>query len=102
MFEIIYRREEPSKLYKTVNYINWYKAWSTFSLQWAIEKGFGSSAKPVETRKEYDVEITEVSRRGDGMPKQVFTTFYQMFYSIFLISSTICPQNLLLDNWYQV
>lgn len=39
-------------------------------------KGFGSSAKPVETGKEYDVEITEVSKRGDGIARvQGFVIF---------------------------
>jgi predicted RNA-binding protein with TRAM domain len=33
--------------------------------------GFGgqSGPKPVEVGKEYDVEITEISRRGDGIAK---------------------------------
>jgi predicted RNA-binding protein with TRAM domain len=34
--------------------------------------GFGrenSGKKPVEVGKEYDVEITEISRRGDGIAK---------------------------------
>jgi predicted RNA-binding protein with TRAM domain len=34
-------------------------------------RGFGREAgpKPVEVGKEYDVEITEISRRGDGIAK---------------------------------
>jgi predicted RNA-binding protein with TRAM domain len=35
-------------------------------------RGFGrdsSGPKPVEVGKEYDVEITEISRRGDGIAK---------------------------------
>jgi predicted RNA-binding protein with TRAM domain len=34
-------------------------------------RGFGPSGgkKPVEVGKEYDVEITEISRRGDGIAK---------------------------------
>ena len=35
-------------------------------------RGFGqgpSGPKPVEVGKEYDVEISEVSRRGDGVAK---------------------------------
>lgn len=39
-------------------------------------KGFHSSPKPVESGKEYDVEITEVSRRGDGIARvQGFVIF---------------------------
>jgi predicted RNA-binding protein with TRAM domain len=44
-------------------------------------RGFGSSTmsrgpKPVEIGKEYDVEITELSRRGDGLAKiQGFVIF---------------------------
>ena len=37
-----------------------------------FNRGFGqgpSGPKPVEVGKEYDVEITEVSRRGDGVAK---------------------------------
>jgi predicted RNA-binding protein with TRAM domain len=43
--------------------------------------GFGSSymnqgPKPVEVGKEYDVEVTELSRRGDGVAKmQGFVVF---------------------------
>jgi predicted RNA-binding protein with TRAM domain len=38
------------------------------------DRGYGrapmdSGPKPVETGKEYDVEITEISRRGDGVAK---------------------------------
>ena len=45
------------------------------------DRGFGSSSmdqgpKPVEAGKEYDVEITELSRRGDGVAKmQGFVIF---------------------------
>jgi predicted RNA-binding protein with TRAM domain len=45
------------------------------------ERGFGGSSmnqgpKPVEVGKEYDVEITELSRRGDGVAKmQGFVIF---------------------------
>jgi len=31
--------------------------------------GYNSGPKPVEVGKEYDVEITELSRRGDGVAK---------------------------------
>src|SRR5919206_2201548 len=31
--------------------------------------GFDRSAKPVETGKEYDVQITEISRKGDGVAR---------------------------------
>ena len=45
------------------------------------DRGFGSSsmdqgAKPVEVGKEYSVEVTELSRRGDGIAKiQGFVIF---------------------------
>ncbi|MGI0091534.1 MAG: TRAM domain-containing protein [Nitrososphaerales archaeon] len=45
------------------------------------DRGFGGSSmnqgpKPVEAGKEYDVEITELSRRGDGVAKmQGFVIF---------------------------
>lgn len=32
-------------------------------------RGFSSGPKPVEVGKEYDVTITETSRRGDGIAK---------------------------------
>jgi predicted RNA-binding protein with TRAM domain len=39
-------------------------------------RAFGTSTKPVENGKEYDVEITEVSRRGDGIARiQGFVLF---------------------------
>ena len=31
--------------------------------------GFGSSPKPVEMGKEYEVEISEISKRGDGIAR---------------------------------
>src|SRR2546423_14760309 len=31
--------------------------------------GFDRSAKPVEAGKEYDVQITEISRQGDGIAR---------------------------------
>jgi len=38
--------------------------------------GFGSSPKPVETGKEYEVEISEISKRGDGIARiQGFVIF---------------------------
>jgi predicted RNA-binding protein with TRAM domain len=37
---------------------------------------FGSSTKPVEMGKEYDVEISEISQRGDGIARiQGFVIF---------------------------
>jgi predicted RNA-binding protein with TRAM domain len=45
------------------------------------DRGFGGSSmnqgpKPVEVGKEYDVEVTELSRRGDGVAKiQAFVVF---------------------------
>ena len=45
-------------------------------LTMSYRSGFGSSPKPVETGKEYDVEITEVSKRGDGIARvQGFVIF---------------------------
>jgi predicted RNA-binding protein with TRAM domain len=39
------------------------------------QRGFGGP-KPVETGKEYDVEITEISRQGDGIARvQGFVIF---------------------------
>ena len=39
------------------------------------DRGFGAP-KPVETGKEYDVQITETSRQGDGIARvQVFIIF---------------------------
>ncbi|MDG6905403.1 MAG: TRAM domain-containing protein [Nitrososphaerota archaeon] len=41
-------------------------------------RGFRGEAKPVEAGKEYDVEVTELSRRGDGIAKvQGFVIFVQ-------------------------
>ena len=38
--------------------------------------GFGSSPKPVEMGKEYEVEISEISKRGDGIARiQGFVIF---------------------------
>jgi predicted RNA-binding protein with TRAM domain len=38
--------------------------------------GYNVGPKPVETGKEYDVQITEVSRRGDGIARiQGFVIF---------------------------
>jgi predicted RNA-binding protein with TRAM domain len=37
---------------------------------------FGQSAKPVEKGKEYDAEISEISKRGDGIARiQGFVIF---------------------------
>jgi predicted RNA-binding protein with TRAM domain len=41
-------------------------------------RGSESSPKPVEMEKEYDVEITELSRRGDGIARvQGFVIFVE-------------------------
>jgi predicted RNA-binding protein with TRAM domain len=32
-------------------------------------RGYGSSPKPVEMGKEYEVQISEVSQRGDGIAR---------------------------------
>ena len=41
-------------------------------------KGLASGAKPLEVEKEYDVQVTEISRRGDGVAKvQGFVIFVQ-------------------------
>ena len=42
----------------------------------SYRSGFGSSPKPVEMGKEYEVEISEISRRGDGIARiQGFVIF---------------------------
>lgn len=42
----------------------------------SYNRGSDSSPKPVEMGKEYDVEITELSRRGDGIARvQGFVVF---------------------------
>ena len=41
-------------------------------------RGFSSEKKPVEVGKEYDVQVTELSRRGDGVAKvEGFVIFVQ-------------------------
>ncbi|MDW0202604.1 MAG: TRAM domain-containing protein, partial [Nitrososphaeraceae archaeon] len=35
----------------------------------SYRRDFSSSPKPVETGKEYDVEITELSKKGDGIAR---------------------------------
>lgn len=35
----------------------------------SYRRGFDSSPTPVETGKEYDVEISEISKRGDGIAR---------------------------------
>ena len=45
-------------------------------LTMSYKGGFGSSPKPVEMGKEYEVEITEISKRGDGIARiQGFVIF---------------------------
>jgi predicted RNA-binding protein with TRAM domain len=42
----------------------------------SYRSGFGSSPKPVEMGKEYEVEISEISKRGDGIARiQGFVIF---------------------------
>ena len=42
----------------------------------SYRRDFTSSPKPVETGKEYDVEITELSKKGDGIARvQGFVIF---------------------------
>ncbi|MGV8107131.1 MAG: TRAM domain-containing protein [Nitrososphaerota archaeon] len=44
----------------------------------SYKRGPDSGSKPVEMGKEYDVEITELSRRGDGVAKvQGFVIFVE-------------------------
>jgi predicted RNA-binding protein with TRAM domain len=39
-------------------------------------RSFGSSSKPVEMGKEYEVEVTEISNKGDGIARvQGFVIF---------------------------
>ena len=38
-------------------------------LTMSYRSGFGSSPKPVEMGKEYEVEISEISKRGDGIAR---------------------------------
>ena len=45
-------------------------------LPMSYRSGFGSSPKPVEMGKEYEVEISEISKRGDGIARiQGFVIF---------------------------
>ena len=45
-------------------------------LTMSYRSGFGSSPKPVEMGKEYEVEISELSNRGDGVARiQGFVIF---------------------------
>jgi predicted RNA-binding protein with TRAM domain len=45
-------------------------------LPMSYRSGFGSSPKPVEMGKEYEVEISEISNRGDGIARiQGFVIF---------------------------
>jgi len=47
-----------------------------FLLTMGYRGGFGSSPKPVEMGKEYEVEISEISKRGDGIARiQGFVIF---------------------------
>jgi len=41
-----------------------------------FNRGFSSGPKPVEQGKEYDVSVTEISRKGDGIARvQGFVIF---------------------------
>ena len=41
-----------------------------------FNRGFNSGPKPVEEGKEYDVSVTEISRKGDGIARiQWFVIF---------------------------
>jgi predicted RNA-binding protein with TRAM domain len=41
-----------------------------------FNRGFGGGPKPVEQGKEYDVNVTEISRKGDGIARiQGFVIF---------------------------
>ena len=41
-----------------------------------FNRGFNSGPKPVEQGKEYDVSVTEISRKGDGIARiQGFVIF---------------------------
>tara|TARA_Y100000780_G_C13531269_1_gene357774 strand:- start:65 stop:286 length:222 start_codon:yes stop_codon:yes gene_type:complete len=41
-----------------------------------FNRGFNSGPKPVEEGKEYDVSVTEISRKGDGIARiQGFVIF---------------------------
>ena len=45
-------------------------------LTMSYRSGYGLSPKPVEMGKEYEVEITEISKRGDGIARiQGFVIF---------------------------
>ena len=47
-----------------------------FVLTMSYRGGFGSSPKPVEMGKEYEVEISEINKRGDGIARiQGFVIF---------------------------
>ena len=44
----------------------------------SYRRGFDSTPKPVEMGKEYEVEISEISKRGDGIARiQGFVIFVQ-------------------------
>jgi predicted RNA-binding protein with TRAM domain len=47
-------------------------------LSMSYRSGFGSSPKPVEMGKEYEVQISELSKRGDGIARvQGFVIFVE-------------------------
>lgn len=44
----------------------------------SYSRGFGSTPKPVEMGKEYEVEISDLSKRGDGIARlQGFVIFVE-------------------------
>ena len=62
--------------YKLVCKYDLYKKLGAISLSMSHKRGSDSRPKPVETGKEYDVEITELSKMGDGIARvQGFVIF---------------------------
>ena len=58
----------------------------------SYESGYGGSSrgftgpKPVEVGKEYDVEVTEISRQGDGIARvQGFVVFVALLHNYYHI-----------------
>jgi predicted RNA-binding protein with TRAM domain len=59
------------------NYVHSYNGKGDHILTMSYRSGFGGP-KPVEMGKEYEVEISEVSRRGDGIARiQGFVIFVE-------------------------
>jgi predicted RNA-binding protein with TRAM domain len=69
-------KPEMYMAYKLVCKYNLYKKLGIISISMSYKRGADSRPKPVETGKEYDVEITELSRMGDGIARvQGFVIF---------------------------